>query len=215
MIYLIKSGEYVKIGFSENINKRLSILQTGNPIKMEIIDYKEGNKIDEGILHSLCKEFRIRGEWFKDCDQVREIFKNYISKKLDNIKIQDKDFIYVNLNFEELYNLEMPEFRVLIQLFKLVNRFNPNEDILNNLQIKVNKMIRDAIKDKTGLAESTVKNAFTSLVKKGLLLKDGEYKSIYYLNPKFFFKGNISDRTKLVKHTIEYRISPEGDCNLE
>ena len=29
-------------------------------------------------------------------------------------------------------------------------------------------------------------------------------KGIYYLNPKLFFKGKISDRTKIIKHSVEY-----------
>lgn len=39
-----------------------------------------------------------------------------------------------------------------------------------------------------------------------MIWKDKDYKSIYYLNPKLFFKGRLSDRTKVIKHYIEYQI---------
>ena len=59
---------------------------------------------------------------------------------------------------------------------------------------------------KTDLKQSTIKNALSSLVKKNMIWKDKDYKSIYYLNPKLFFKGKLSDRTKVIKHYIEYQI---------
>lgn len=54
---------------------------------------------------------------------------------------------------------------------------------------------RDTIKIKTNLAAGTIRNTITSLVKKKMLLKDSRYKAVYYLNPEYFFKGKISDRT--------------------
>lgn len=119
--------------------------------------------------------------------------------------------IYLS-DYEEFSNLSKAEHNVLVLCWKY-SAFYKDLNLPGN-KITFDKQLKDIIKEKTGLAESTVKNSFTSLVKKELLLKDGEYKSIYYLNPKFFFKGNISDRTKLVKHTIEYRISPEENYDL-
>ena len=39
-----------------------------------------------------------------------------------------------------------------------------------------------------------------------MILKDSNYKTIYYLNPKYFFKGRISQRTQLINRTIQYQI---------
>lgn len=52
------------------------------------------------------------------------------------------------------------------------------------------------------LAAGTIHNTITSLVK---LLKDSKYKAVYYLNPEYFFKGKISDRTQIIKNIIEYK----------
>lgn len=50
-----------------------------------------------------------------------------------------------------------------------------------------------------------LRNTITSLVKKKMLLKDSRYKAVYYLNPEYFFKGKISDRTQIIKNIIEYK----------
>ena len=63
----------------------------------------------------------------------------------------------------------------------------------------------ETIKIKTNLAAGTIRNTITSLVKKKMLLKDSRYKAVYYLNPEYFFKGKISDRTQIIKNIIEYK----------
>lgn len=50
----------------------------------------------------------------------------------------------------------------------------------------VNREMIDNIIEKTGLADSTVKNAFTTLVKKGVLDRDKKYQGIYYFSEKYF-----------------------------
>ena len=44
MIYLIKSGDYLKIGYSQYPEKRIYELQIGNPEKLKILSYKEETK---------------------------------------------------------------------------------------------------------------------------------------------------------------------------
>ena len=44
MIYLIKSGDYLKIGYSQYPEKRIYELQIGNPEKLKILSYKKGER---------------------------------------------------------------------------------------------------------------------------------------------------------------------------
>lgn len=67
-------------------------------------------------------------------------------------------------------------------------------------KISLDEELRDTIKIKTNLAAGTIRNTITSLVKKKMLLK-----AVYYLNPEYFFKGKISDRTQIIKNIIEYK----------
>ena len=77
--------------------------------------------------------------------------------------------------------------------------------ILPGNKISLDEELRDTIKIKTNLAAGTIRNTITSLVKKKMLLKDSRYKAVYYLNPEYFFKGKISDRTQIIKNIIEYK----------
>lgn len=71
--------------------------------------------------------------------------------------------------------------------------------------ITYNGVFKDQVMKRTGLKEGTIKNSLSNLVKKEMLLKD-KNKGVYYLNPKYFFKGKLGDRTKLIKRTIEYQL---------
>jgi predicted GIY-YIG superfamily endonuclease len=68
-IYIIqmKGTNYFKIGITNNLTKRLSTLQTGNPIKLYIVRYYEiytNTKKIEKLLHNYLSEYHIHLEWF-------------------------------------------------------------------------------------------------------------------------------------------------------
>ena len=46
-----------------------------------------------------------------------------------------------------------------------------------------------------------------TLSKKRMIIKDTKHRGVYFLNPEYFFKGSISDRTKVIKNIIEYQIA--------
>jgi len=64
MIYLIKSGAYVKIGTTIEIAKRLGTLQTGNPKRLLVLAVGHGGEREERLLHTRLKRLRRDGEWF-------------------------------------------------------------------------------------------------------------------------------------------------------
>jgi hypothetical protein len=74
MIYFIGDGHgHVKIGFSScDSNLRLIQLQAGNPHKLTILASHDGDVIDERSIHRKFSRSRIRGEWFKLTDDIRE-----------------------------------------------------------------------------------------------------------------------------------------------
>lgn len=65
MIYFIRSGEYVKIGYSDNPLGRLRQVQTGNPIEAELLAVCPGGKDDEAAIHGAFQQHRVSGEWFR------------------------------------------------------------------------------------------------------------------------------------------------------
>jgi predicted GIY-YIG superfamily endonuclease len=94
-VYLLKLSEsgYYKIGHTNNINKRIKELSTGNPEEIVLISkysskyYKE----IENYLHNIHKFYNIKGEWF-NLDIEDEL------KFIDNCKLCEKNHIYLELN---------------------------------------------------------------------------------------------------------------------
>jgi DNA-binding XRE family transcriptional regulator len=77
MIYLISySDQYLKIGYTKNINKRLIQLQTSSPVKLEVLHLIDGNVTLEKELHLLFKDLRTQGEWFIYDNTIIEYFIN-------------------------------------------------------------------------------------------------------------------------------------------
>ena len=112
--------------------------------------------------------------------------------------------IYLRDN-EEFYKLSKAESNVLAVLWYTSNYYEDKDRALSGNKISLDEELRDTIKIKTNLAAGTIRNTITSLVKKKMLLKDSRYKAVYYLNPEYFFKGKISDRTQIIKNIIEYK----------
>ena len=76
MIYLIQDRDYLKIGYSANMDQRKKAYETTN-CYAEIIMTKDGSRKDEAILHKLCEKWHYKNEWFYYNDEIIEIFKNY------------------------------------------------------------------------------------------------------------------------------------------
>lgn len=80
-VYLVKAGEYFKIGITNRVGDRLAAIQTCNPIEVELLHTKEVTNagIVEKELHTNYTDFAVRGEWFKLSEiHVAEII-NYIN----------------------------------------------------------------------------------------------------------------------------------------
>jgi len=76
-VYLLSCGDYYKIGFSTDVNKRLAAIRCSNPLEVELLvkyschtgKYRQL----EGKLHEKFKESRHLLEWFKK-DFTKEDF---------------------------------------------------------------------------------------------------------------------------------------------
>jgi len=93
------------------------------------------------------------------------------------------------------------EIKVLVTLWSL-SQFDTNQVILI-------KPIKEQIAQKIGISYNTLRNIISELSKKNLLVKKD--RSMYYLNPKYFFKGYVENRPKVIKMVLEYQISDETE----
>lgn len=66
-IYFIGCGKFIKVGIARDIEKRLQLLQIGNPYPLKILrSFLSANpQRDEERLHNALERFHARGEWFE------------------------------------------------------------------------------------------------------------------------------------------------------
>lgn len=86
--------------------------------------------------------------------------------------------------------------KILIEIWKQA-QYNENRVILI-------KPIKQDIADSVKCSIKTVNNGVTELVKLKLLLRQD--KSVYYLNPKLFFKGSHDKRVKCIQSMVNYKL---------
>lgn len=66
MLYIIRGGALVKIGYTaDNVKRRLTQLQIGSPMPLRLVTVMEGERADEVALHDRCARWRSHGEWFQ------------------------------------------------------------------------------------------------------------------------------------------------------
>ncbi|AWN35707.1 GIY-YIG nuclease family protein [Methylobacterium radiodurans] len=68
IIYFIRSADLVKIGFTNNLKRRLEAFTTATPQGYEVIGHVSGTALDERLWHARFKKLRVRGEWFRYTD---------------------------------------------------------------------------------------------------------------------------------------------------
>ena len=104
MVYFVQSLNKIKVGFTENLPHRMQNMRTANPHGMVLIGTVNGNKRHENKIQKVLKDYNITGEWFKDCEEVRE----YIDKILnDGIKVKYKQMEWDGS--ESIVEVEEPE----------------------------------------------------------------------------------------------------------
>lgn len=67
----------VKIGTTSNLRARLRVIQTGSPVRLQILWSGPGGRRLESWLHDIFKHWRLEGEWFDfhDSDPVASVKK--------------------------------------------------------------------------------------------------------------------------------------------
>ena len=93
MLYLIRDRDYIKIGFTDNLDQRQKAYETTN-CYAEVIMTKDGSRRDEKILHELCKQWHYKNEWFNYDDEIVRIFKEYkpdVEEEMKNLKKKTKE----------------------------------------------------------------------------------------------------------------------------
>ena len=80
MIYFVKAGDRVKIGYSNDPSIRISELQTSCPHDLEVLLIVDGNRDEERELHMRFSDIRRTGEWFKFEAPIKSYIENNIHR---------------------------------------------------------------------------------------------------------------------------------------
>jgi hypothetical protein len=65
LVYFVRAGSAVKIGFTNNLKLRLKHIQLGSHMKIELLATIPGDENTEREIHWRFARYRIRGEWFR------------------------------------------------------------------------------------------------------------------------------------------------------
>jgi hypothetical protein len=84
---VVRAADAIKIGKTNNVEKRIKQIQTGNANKVILVRMYETEKVSlvEQALHDKFRRFKLRGEWFTgfSVDRIDEIMQD--EKALDDL----------------------------------------------------------------------------------------------------------------------------------
>lgn len=115
-------------------------------------------------------------------------------------KVSIEDFMMVYLaSYSDMLKLTGMQMKVLMCCWRY-SAFNDRNCNSGNLIYNNGLFKENCKRDGLNTSDAVINNAISQLEKYGFLLK--KCKGTYLLNPKYFFKGTISDRTKLQYNLI-------------
>ena len=80
--FISPDAKAIKVGFASNIYDRQAGARTWNYEQVSFEDYFAGNRVDEGRIHDLLAEHRIRREWFWYNDAVADFLEELQDARL-------------------------------------------------------------------------------------------------------------------------------------
>lgn len=77
-VYFVESGVGgpVKIGWSQDVERRVTELQTANAMPLRLLGKIPGRMCDEGRLHERFAHLRMEAEWFQNSSEILEFLAN-------------------------------------------------------------------------------------------------------------------------------------------
>lgn len=81
-IYVLRSDNLVKIGFSEKIRSRVQAIISAVPVPVEFVGYMPGGRDLEKHLHETFSDTRFSGEWFVETAAMKAVFETILIARL-------------------------------------------------------------------------------------------------------------------------------------
>jgi hypothetical protein len=133
MIYFIETQGHVKIGYSNDPQRRFNNLTVGCPTKCTLIAVIEGDMADEKDIHERFKANRIRGEWFEFTPEINAFMaKRAVEPRVDHSSNSNRHPLAQYLEANDIGVTEFAR-RVgvgRIQLWRIMRGDNTNLDTM-------------------------------------------------------------------------------------
>ena len=65
IVYVVRCGSFIKIGFTKRLDVRLRSLATGAPEPLQLLSQTPGTTDDERVLQARFSSLRSHGDWFR------------------------------------------------------------------------------------------------------------------------------------------------------
>jgi hypothetical protein len=83
-IYFVQTGDGpIKIGITDDLQSRLTSLQTGSPYPLKLLTYISGGMAMEKKLHEMFRKSNIGGEWFSPSPMLLAYIEELKATKID------------------------------------------------------------------------------------------------------------------------------------
>lgn len=99
MIYFICDPEKkseVKIGYTNDIKRRLATLRTSSPMDLKVIATLEGDKELESEIHAELDQYRVTREWFDHDKAIDLLVEMYLG--IFDVKLYSADYIVYTMS---------------------------------------------------------------------------------------------------------------------
>jgi hypothetical protein len=120
-VYFVSAPGRIKIGFTRMPEKRLKALRRADMEELTVIAIMDGKRALESKLHGLLKDYRLRGEWFVDCPEVRMVIDEAVAGKHAVVERPPCEAIVAAPTDDPDYPVEepkwSPEYQIISRLF--------------------------------------------------------------------------------------------------
>ena len=98
-IYVLRSDNLVKIGFTDNLAQRVQAIISSIPVPVEFVGHMPGGRDIEKHLHKMFEASNFSGEWYVESDAMRVVFDAILIKKIPITEKKDEAKRVKNMAF--------------------------------------------------------------------------------------------------------------------
>jgi hypothetical protein len=89
-IYVLRSDNLVKIGFSDDLRHRVTAIISMVPVPVEFVGHMPGDREIEAHLHNRFQAHRFSGEWFVETKEMRLVFEVILTASLPDLPERER-----------------------------------------------------------------------------------------------------------------------------